>query len=338
MSFFEKESTKLKIYDQIFFIFLSISEGNVNHYDFIRILIFLIKEKIINKNLSNVELIFVSNLDQFSPYLLAYEFNIEQIKNLHEYHLLFQAYLQLDSFDAYNYIHKRKSTTFSLEMNFMIKHRLLSAYENFFIVEKVSRKEYAYLDPKTKITVVNEFSIFNDNGKDINNIANIEDTRNCANPMVMNFFIEKSRYYKFILTNDYNSSSLIYFKGIRTELEIIIKNGYVDGETGNIIEKFICDDRDIINELLTNFIYGELLESKYFNGNENELKKAVQEKKDEYVKKTNEDPQFKKMKQIEKNNNKKILQEYSRFKYGCLKSDTNSRIKDLPKEKKEEKI
>ena len=42
------------------------------------------------------------------------------------------------------------------------------------------------------------------------------------------------------------------------------------------------------------------------------------------------------MKKIEKSElNKKILPEFSRFKYGCLKSDTNSRIKDLPKEKKE---
>ena len=224
-------------------------------------------------------------------------------------------------------------------MNFMIKHRLLSAYENFFIIEKISTREYAYLDAKTKITVVNEVTIFNDNGKDINTITNLEDTRNCAIPMVINFSHEKSGHYNYFLKNRYDSSPLIYFKGIRTELEIIIKNGYVDGETGNIIEKFICDDIDTINELSTNFIYGELLESKYFNGNENKLKKAVQEKKNEYVKKSKEDPQFKTIKKIEKSNlNKKMLPEFSRFKYGCLKSDTNSRIKDLPKEKKEEKI
>ena len=337
MSFFGKESTRLRIFDQIVYIFISILDRNVKHYDFIRILIFLIKEKIINRNLSNVELIFVSDLDKFSPYLLAYQFNIKQITNLHEYHLLFQAYLQFDSFEAYNYIHKRKSYTFSLEMNFMIKHHLLSAYENFFIVEKVSRKEYAYLDHKTKITVVNETSIFNDNGKDINTIINIEDTKNCAIPMVLNFSHEKSGHYKFILKNSYESSPLIYFKGLRTELEIIFKDGYIDGETGNIIEKFICDDIDTINELSTNFIYGELLESKYFNGNENELKKAVQAKKDEYVKKTSGDPHFKTIKKIEKSNiNKKILPEFSRFKYGCLKSDTNSRKKELPKEQKEE--
>ena len=155
--------------------------------------------------------------------------------------------------------------------------------------------------------------------------------------MVINFSHEKSGHYEFILKNDYNSSPLIYFKGIRTELEIIVKDGYVDGETGNIIEKFICEDRDTINELSTNFIYGELLESKYFNGNENELKKAVKEKKEEYVKKTNEDPQFKIIEKIENRNlNKKILPEFSRFKYGCLQSYTNSRIKDLLKKKKEE--
>lgn len=115
------------------------------------ILIFLIKEKIINKSLSNIKLIFVSDLNEFSPYLLAYEFRIEQIKNLHEYHLLFQAYI-------------------------------------FFYCGKISWKEYAYLDSKTKITVVNEVSIINDNGKDINGIINIQDTSKLCNSYGNEFF------------------------------------------------------------------------------------------------------------------------------------------------------
>ena len=79
----------------------------------------------------------------------------------------------------------------------------------------------------------------------------------------MNFSHEKSGHYKFFLKNSYDPSPHIYFKGIRAELEIIIKGGYVDGGTGNIIEKFICEDIETINELSINFIYGELLESKF---------------------------------------------------------------------------
>ena len=337
MNYNGTEISQLRNLKEIVYIISSILEENVNHYDFIRILIFLITERITNKNESNVELKFVSHLDEFSPYLLAYKFNIEQIENLNEYTPLFQAYLQFNSFEAFNYIFDKKSYTFSLEMNFMIKHRLLSAYENFFIVEKVSNRENAYLDDKTKITVINEVSIFNDNKKDINTIITDEDAQNCAVPLVINFPHEKSGHFKFILKNDYQSSPIIYFKGIRTELEIIIKEGYINGETGNIIENFICDDREIIKELSTHFIYGKLLESKYFNGNDDELKRAVKEIYEMNAKKTNGNNQLKTLKKDEKSNlNKKISSGLSRFKYGCLKSDTNQRKKELSKEKKEE--
>ena len=106
MSFFAKN--QLKTLNKIEFIFGLILEENISHYDFIRIFIFLIKEIIINNNVANVELIILSQLDKLSPYLLAYQFNIEQINNLEECDLLFQAYLQLDSFETYNYIKKKK--------------------------------------------------------------------------------------------------------------------------------------------------------------------------------------------------------------------------------------
>ena len=227
MSHKETEDSQLKALGDILQIFISILKEKLNNYDFIRIIIFLLKEKLINKNLSKVELQYISKLDKYSPYLLAYKFNIDQLKNLNEYNPLFQAYLQLCSFEAYNYIHKGKSYIFSLAMNFMIKHKLLSAYEAFFIIKKKSSKEYSYLDDKTKITVINEVSIFNDNKKDINTINDdIDEAKNCAIPIVLNFFREKCRYFKFLLKNDYKSSPVIFFKGLKTE--------FIDSETENI--------------------------------------------------------------------------------------------------------
>ena len=337
MSHKETEDSQLEALGDILRIFISILKEKLNNYDFIRTIIFLLKEKLINKNLSKVELQYISKLDKYSPYLLAYKFNIDQLKNLNEYNPLFQAYLQLCSFEAYNYIHKGKSYIFSLAMNFMIKHKLLSAYEAFFIIKKKSSKEYSYLDDKTKITVINEVSIFNDNKKDINTINDdIDEAKNCAIPIVLNFFREKSRYFKFLLKNDYKSSPVIFFKGLKTE--------FIDSETENIIEKFICDDPEVILTLSTELIYGELLQSEYFNGNENKLKCAVNKIYNSFKKlkkiQTNKSPGLK----IKKRNEKSIfnletLSKLPRFYlYGCLMLDTESIKKELmiPKEQKEE--
>ena len=224
----------------------------------------------------------------------------------------------------------------------MIKHRLLSAYENFFIVKKKSSGEYAYLDHNTKITVINEASTFTDNGIDINKIKNTNDARNCAIPMVINFSHEKSGHFKFLFKNEIDSSPIIYFKGIITEMEIIYKNGFIDGETGKILEKFICDNPEIINELFEHFIYGELLESKYFNGNDNELEEAVKKiqlRKENKDIKSNENLQSKDKKKVEKNIfNLESLSELPNFYlHGCFMLDVNVIKKELmiPKEIKE---
>ena len=100
MSLFANE--QMRVLSQIVYIFSLIFRQNLNYYDFIRIFSFLSKEIIINNNKAT-ELIMVNKLDKFSPYLIAYQFNKELINDLHEYHPYFQAYLQFDSFEAYNY-------------------------------------------------------------------------------------------------------------------------------------------------------------------------------------------------------------------------------------------
>ena len=339
------ESSELVAIGKIAEIFNEILVMNVNHYDFIRIFIFLFSEKLINNNLSNVELQYISNLYKFSPYLLAHNFNIEQIKNLNEYNPLFQAYLQFDSFEAYNYIYRRNSYTFSLEMNFMIKYRLLSAYEGFFIIKRTSSEEYSYLDYKTKITVINEASIFYDNNFDIRTINNLIQGKNCAIPMVINFAHEKNGHFKFLLKNNFDSSPIIYFKGLRVEIEINVKkNGLIDGETGKIFENFICGESEIIQMLSKKFIYGELLESKYFNGNEEVLIKAVIEKNNSSVNEIKKETEGSPLLKIKKKNKFNILDmetlsELPRFYlHGCVMLDINSLKKELSisKERKKE--
>lgn len=123
------------------------------------------------------------------------------------------------------------------------------------------------------LTVINETTTITDKGKDIFKIESMKEARDCAIPLVINFMHEKSGHYKYILKNDYQKSPVIYFKGIKTELEKMSKNGIIDGESDRIIEHFICEDPDINNELSNNFIYGDLLESKHFNGDDNKLKK-----------------------------------------------------------------
>ena len=341
MGFFVTKQAK--VLGNIVYLFTLIWKENLSYYDFIRIFSFLSKEIIINNNKAT-ELIMVNKLDKFSPYLIAYQFNKELINDLHEYHPYFQAYLQFDSFEAYNYIHSQKSYTFSLEMIFMIKHQLLSAYEDFFFVKNKSSEEYAYVDCSTKITVVNEASIYEDNQKDIHKIDNMTEARNCAVPMVINFSHEKSGHFKFMIKNEETSSPVIYFKGLRILLEIFVSNDKYSGETGKIIENFICEDTKIIDELSTHFIYGELLQKLYFSGNENVLKDAVMKIFESNMNNNGEKGQGNLRLKKKNNNNKNIPDKKSSLElpcfrlYGCLMINENSIKKKamIPKEKKEE--
>ena len=77
-----------------------IKDVEITYIDIIRILVYTLNKRIVKK--ANVELVFISKLKKNSPYVLAYEFNKHQIEILNEYSALFQAYLQFDSYIAYN--------------------------------------------------------------------------------------------------------------------------------------------------------------------------------------------------------------------------------------------
>lgn len=271
---------------EVFCVDKQIKNANLKYSEIIRILIYTLNENIKKNRKSNIRLRLVSKLDSDSPYAIAYEFNKHQINILNEFSPLFQAYLQLDSYKAFNYIHQRESHTFSMELNFMIKYQLLSTYENFFFVKREISKEYALLDCDTKITTINELTIFGENFNEYDVTNDKKKSKDCAMPLSINFMHEKSGHYKYYLKNHDIDSPLIYYKELKIQIEISnIQNHYV-GESGLIIQNFICNDKYIINALLTNFIFGDLLSDEYFGGsNFQKLVEKVKEKLDEFEQK-----------------------------------------------------
>lgn len=238
----------------------------LKYHEIYRIIVFSFNEKIDKDNNLNIKLRVFSLLEKNknTPYLLAYNFNKEEIKCLGEFSPLFQAYLQLNSFICYNYIHNRQSYTFSLELLFMIKFQLLSTYEDFFFIEKSDTKELAITDSFHQITIINEKELFN--GIDISSISNIEEAKNYAMPISICFKHEKGGHYKYLLKNINFAAPFFYYRKLNIEIEIDSSHGFIRGESGVLLENFICPDKQIMLELSTKFIYGDLFKIDYFNG------------------------------------------------------------------------
>lgn len=258
-----------KIINEIKTLDLQLSNQNIKYYDMFRLYIFILKENIDNNSNLNADLIFLSELNELSPYKLAYQFNKDEIKSMNEYNLLFQAYLQLDSYTCYNYIHNRISHSFSLVSLFMIKYELLSTYEDFFFIKKGEGKEYAFLELKTQITVINEKFLFRDNETDISSVNEINESKNYAMPITILLKHEKGGHYKFLIKNRDKLPPFIYYRGLNIEIVFDNNEGIVSGESGLIIENFYCPNKKIIAELLTKFCYGEFLSKEYFILNNN---------------------------------------------------------------------
>ena len=316
----------IKLIKKLSNLYLSIKNENLSFSEILKILVYTLE----NYHNTNIELKFISKLESNSPYLIAYKFNIEQINNLNENSPLFQAYLQLDSYKAYNYIHQNQSYTFSMKLIFMMKYKLLSSYETFFYVKKEKSDEYAYLDNKTKITVLNEINILGPNfyeGK----IKTDELANNYAMPISINFLHIKSGQYQ--LNNRYSKFPLFYFKRLKIKVEInYIKKNFND-ESRLIIQDFIYDNGNIMNELLTNYIYGYLLDKKYFGEKDfKNLNNAI----NEHIKKNK--------------NNSKTLNIYStgisynkdkspqKIKGAKIQSDLKYSLDDFKKPDKNEKM
>ena len=323
----EYENELRLIIEEISILFIKIKNKNLNYSEIIRILLYTLSEVIDYNSFSNIKLKLVSELDSNSPYFIAYEFNKERINNLTEFSPLFQAYLQLDSYKAYNYIHNRESYCFSMELNFMIKCQLLSLYENFFFVKRADGNEFALLDEKTNVTVINELTLF---GKDFNEIDIIKDTKkayNYAMPLSFHFLHEKRGHYKYTLKNHNIYCPLIYYRRLNIEIEISTCEDCYFGESRLMIENFICDDKNIINEISTNFIFGELLIKEYFDGKDfKKLINAVKNKLPDYSNQNKTNSEISIVNKINsKNNKKRSLPELSSIKrHSDIKFDINN--------------
>ena len=254
-----------EVISEISSMFMEIKDENFELLDIIRILIFTLENMLVNKSSSKIKLKLVSKLNSNSPYTLAYNFNKDQIKCLDEFNGLFQAYLQLDSYQAFNYIHSMETHNFSLELVFILKYQLLSTYKNFFYVKLEEGDEYAFFDPNTKIAVINEYSLFGPDFKEEEIIKESKNVNDYAMPLSMNFLHENGGHFKFKIKNHNFNSSYIYFRGLKIELELANYNSIIVGESGRIIENFICKDKNIIKILSSLIIFGEFFKIEYFN-------------------------------------------------------------------------
>ena len=328
--------TFLKIIHSVALLFTQIKDENLKYSEKIRLLIFTLNEEIKNNSSSNVKLRLISQLKKNSPYILAYNFNIEQIEGLTEFSPLFQAYLQLDAYKAFNYIHNMESQTFSLEQNFMIKYQLLSTYEKFFYVKRKSSSELASLDKYTKITVINEESIFGKNYTEIYKNTDLKKAYNYAMPLSINFLLEKSGHYKYSIKDKNNISPVTYYMGLYYEYEPSYHELLFACESRRIIENFICNDKNIIYALSTKLIFGEFLKPKYFMGRDfNELIEEVRKKLDIYNLKEIEDIRIQNKNKIEKSLSDKLKKMPPFFQLGDLIFDANILRKNIMISKKE---
>ena len=282
-----------KIIHEIYSIFKQIKEENLEYSDIIRILLFTLEEIVINNSSSKLELKLISKLNENSPYLLAYNFNKELITSLDEFNAFFQAYLQLDSYQSFNYIHNMETYSFSLELVFMIKYHLLFTYDKFFYVKREKGNEFAYLDTNTKITVINEYKSFGPNFDEKEISSNPEKAKNYAFPLSLHFLHENNGHYKYDLKNDNFNASCLYFKGLKIQLETEVFDNILIGENGRMIENFISENKIIIQILSTKLIFGEFLKKEYFDKKDfkklinNIIQKLESNKEENIVEKNN---------------------------------------------------
>ena len=111
-------------------------------------------------------------------------------------------------------------------------------------------------------------------------------------PLSLYFMKEKIGNYKNLLKNRGFEFPLIYYKGLKIEIEICNNESIEEfyGESGRIIENFICKDKFIINQLYSNFIFGEFFSMDYFsNKNFSKLITAVKLKLEKLGIKNNEE-------------------------------------------------
>ena len=247
---------------------------DLSYHQYLRLFSFLLR----NNNITFKIKIF-SKLNDYSPYLVAYKFNVEEINNITESSRLFMPYLEMDSYILTNYnITSQKSYSLSIEPLFVVRKHLLQGYEKFFLIEEADNTVFAKWITDEKITIINIRNIFK--FSNISNLAEIEEIttphilKNHAFAVSMEFRHENNSNQK----NKGIISPIFYFDEDNIKKIEYIKNGRIQGEDGRLIEAFIDEDRDAILSLQGDIIYGDLLDFALFVQEDFSLLKEKMEK------------------------------------------------------------
>ena len=246
---------------------------NITLLQRLRIIIFYLDKKLNNSGSIN-DIIFLSQYNKDTPYVLASEFNKNEIKHLNEFSRYFFFFLQLDSFILKNYYIDKQSFSFSLELLFVMKHYLLSFYEGFIFTSTEKSDQYAYMSEQHDITVINEENLFTKctNYDKLRRINDKKISKNYALPISFEFRHEKNSHQKRRNKNPRVFSPCVFYKDgkyeeIREKIIVNRKKGkevIEKGESGRMVERYLCDDNKRF-ELLKNIpIFGELLDYTYF--------------------------------------------------------------------------
>ncbi len=318
------ENEKIDNFENIKAVFSSIHrhKNNLSLLQFFRLFKFIIRKSL--NNYERYKICYISELDEFSPYLVAYNFNIDEINKINETSRLFMGYIQIDSYILVNHlIGNSKSYSLSIEPLFMIKNHLLQSYEGFFLIEKSDKEHYAQSITDEKITIINIKKIFAFSNIKIDDIEKIEKKnilRNHAFSLSMEFRHENNSHQKKNQKNIHITSPIYYFDKSDIKKIEFLKNNKIQGEDGRLIEALIDEDRETIISLQADIIYGDLLNINYFiQTNFDMLKKIfkkIKEKKDKFDDKIDD----------QKNEINKI------------DSELNSSEKNLYEEKEQEKL
>ena len=285
-----KKYNRYEAWNRIIYIFNSINnfKNKINLNEFLRLFTFLLNRFKERKN--DYYINFFSNLEKDSPYLLAKEFNINEIINLNEKSRLFLAYLQMDSYILHNYLlNEEKSYSLSIEPLFIIKYHLKENYEDFFFIEYYNNKELASHYINERITVINESNLFK---KDIHSINNLKEKKNIAFAISMEFRHEKNSHQKKNIRNKFEVSPMYYCDN--GEIKKIIYLNEINeniGEDGILVESFIDNDLNTIRILKEKIIFGELLDYNLFiqkdfiimKNKMNEILKNIKEKEEKKI-------------------------------------------------------
>ena len=268
--------------------------------------IFILLSKRIIELEYNVDLVVLSDLEKdTSPFVVANDFNLEEIKNINEFSRFFSGYLQMDSLILFNYNTGEKSYSFSIEPLFILKHNLASNYEGFFFTENHDNNVIAWTDVDTKITIINEECLFE--RSELKDASFIKNDKLALNNHAFGISVvnrhEKNLYLKNNFKNEHLPLSFNYCDNGEKKT-IYIKNRYNEfkGEDSILVEALI-ENQGFILSLTKDFIYGELLDYRLFIAKDfEELKKKVN---------------------IIKEKNTKYFEKFKTYKYGNVPNEKN---------------